>query len=219
MSLYNYYFDCKNEEQPQQQISKSEAVPNYNCTWSFLDTPELILSDTEDGSSCGGEDLLSYACGRQERQSSAWTGTYVQFDKVSVREYIRCVGDHPACWDQYPLCIDWAHGEESFYEIDDYEAQKTRKRSRTRGRVRRPYLAKRVDEYTRKKLLETEYSVDPDLQDGCEIGVECQLEIEPELAEDRWGCNPDMDSPLDEMDYGNHFCFPSSMMKVQVLED
>mmetsp|Transcript_45924 Transcript_45924/g.70277 ORF Transcript_45924/g.70277 Transcript_45924/m.70277 type:complete len:230 (-) Transcript_45924:96-785(-) len=229
MSLYSYYFDYNNGEQaqgssPQSKPSKSKSaeLPDYNCAWSFLETPGLILSDTEDGSSCGGEDVRSYTWGKQETNtaSQSWSGNYVQFEKVSVREYIRWVGDHPACYDAYPLCLGWAHGEETDYELDEYESRKTKKRQRGRVRGRRrPYLAKRLNAHTRKKLLEKEFSIDSDLQDGCEIGVECRLEMEPELADDRWGQASRIDSPLDDVDCGGGYSFPSSMIKVQILED
>lgn len=250
MSLYNYYSSYDEEEVSSSHppLQCSDVVPEFNCTWSsfivdtptcgmpelpempklnllsFADTPELMLSDTDDGSSCGGDDQsqLSSLRGGMRSKSSIWRGHFVQFGPVHVREYIRRRGDHPQCFDNYPLCIGWAHGEESVYEIEEYEQYKVRKRRRNRRR-RRDSLARRLDTKTRKGLLKKELEIDlPD------VGFECRLEIEPELVEDRWGGTERSDIPLEESNVlhnrdmnkpNHHFGFPESMIKVQVLED
>ena len=245
MSLYDYYTRYyKNEEEQVSQLQCGDVIPEFNCSsWSSFieDTqqnilsfaespPELVFSDTEDGdSSCGEETEVSSSHRRRRdrmrSKSSIWDGNYVQFGPVHVREYLRCLGDHPICFDNYPLCIGWAHGEETVYDINEYEDRKVRRRrrhSRHRG-GKREGMAKRLDTHTRKALLAKAYSI----EEG-DMGVECQLEMEPDLVEDRWGSNEDdFDSPLEEPyvlqqrddDIPQHFGFPANMIKVQVLED
>ena len=253
MSLYNYYSSYEEEQVSSSHppLQCSDVAPDFSCTWSsfivdtptcgmpelpefpeipklnmlsFADTPELMLSDTDDGSSCGGDDqsLSSSLRGGMRSKSSIWTGNYVQFGPVHVREYLRRLGDHPQCFDNYPLCIGWEHGEESVYDIDAYEEHKIQKRRRKR-RGRRDSIARRLDTSARKGLLQKDLEIDlPD------VGFECRLEMEPELVKDRWGDTDRVDIPLEEshalqnrdMNTPNHpFGFPDSMIKVEVLED
>ena len=245
MSLYDYYTSYyKNEEVSPLQCT--DVLPGLNCgtcagSWSsFLEdtqqnflsfaesTPELVFSDTEDGDSSCGEESQSDSTHRRRRErmrskKSVWEGHYVQFGPVHVREYLRCLGDHPVCFDNYPLCIGWAHGEETVYDINDYEDRKIRRRRRnSRHRNgKREGMARRLDTHTRKELLKKVFTI----EEG-DMGVECRLEMEPELVEDRWGANDDVvDSPLEDTNVlqqrddniPQYFGFP--MMKVQVLED
>jgi len=48
----------------------------------------------------------------------------VSFDKISVREYSRCMGNNPATTHGPSISIDWEYEEVGTFSLEDYEANR-----------------------------------------------------------------------------------------------
>ena len=70
----------------------------------------------------------------------------VSFTSLDIRSYSVTVGDHPLCSEGYPLTLDWEYTEASPLSIDQYEAERSPRRSlsdlRTTSEERHQILAK-----------------------------------------------------------------------------
>jgi len=55
--------------------------------------------------------------------------TSVSFDKVKIREYVRCLGNNPATTKGPPLSIGWEYREAGEFDVEEYEdaTQNTRR--------------------------------------------------------------------------------------------
>lgn len=51
----------------------------------------------------------------------------VSFNVIEVREYSRCLGDHPVASQGPPLAIDWKYRETRSFGLDDYESSRPTK--------------------------------------------------------------------------------------------
>lgn len=72
----------------------------------------------------------------------------VRFTSVSIREYVRIVGDHPDCVVGPPMAIGWEYVEVPAQGIDTFEADHLVRRSSTR-----------LSSTERKELLSHEFGV------------------------------------------------------------
>jgi len=75
----------------------------------------------------------------------------VSFDALHIRVYGLILGDHPCCTAGPPLSLGWDVVSNHRISVDEYEAGRKRRRSRTQMRLR-------VDE--RRHLLKGESAVD-----------------------------------------------------------
>ena len=73
---------------------------------------------TDDGTTNKTSDHASCSTPNRRRQ--------VHFGVVLVREHSLTIGDHPMCTDPLPLTLDWMHTGEKRYDINLYEATRTR---------------------------------------------------------------------------------------------
>lgn len=48
----------------------------------------------------------------------------VTFNVIEIREYSRCLGDHPVASKGPPMAIDWRYREAGSFGVDEYEKQK-----------------------------------------------------------------------------------------------
>jgi len=113
--------------------------------------PSLLLSDSEEDDIS----IVEQTTPTRRRslplhqRTSLWNRDndrpQVRFTAARVREHNVIVGDHPACCDCFPLSLDWKHGKERVYDINDYEDMRY-------GRSERGKLI-RLDYWERRDIL------------------------------------------------------------------
>ena len=138
------------------KISPIQYAPHCDChCHSGYDcVPGLILSDSEESSyeyssSCGTEDFfhLEEISNNTRNLIEHWKKNHrkVKFASVRVREHAITVGDHPICKDGLALSLDWVHGAEKVYDVDDYEIRY--------GGTKRRRRVSRLDYWQRREIL------------------------------------------------------------------
>ncbi len=53
----------------------------------------------------------------------------MKFTSVSIREYVRIVGDHPDCRVGPPLSLGWEYTEMPMLDLDEYESHHTKRQN------------------------------------------------------------------------------------------
>lgn len=132
----------------------------------WLHAPALLLSDSDDDIS---ETDAKPPQPLHER--TEWDEVrHVRFKAALVREHNVTVGDHPACCDCLPMSLDWEHGDDIEYDINDYETMRT-----SSGRVERGQLEKlnywERHEILQKSVCEMYPLVDEPQEPSIEVGI------------------------------------------------
>jgi hypothetical protein len=77
--------------------------------------------------------------GRRSPRSS------VSFGQVQVRQYVRVLGDHPACCDCLPLGLSWERsGDDTVFDVEEYHKVKASPEDCTRGQEQERKYEKRI---------------------------------------------------------------------------
>eukprot|EP00980_Cylindrotheca_fusiformis_P016806 scaffold5064_cov121-Cylindrotheca_fusiformis.AAC.20 len=113
----------------------------------------MSLSDTTcDKDAVGSEECML------ERPPENTTGRkQVSFDMIEIREYSRCLGDHPDAIKGPPLSIDWQYEEAGSFVLEEYESSRPARRSHTEFMLpaaARSRILKQQANVTHKEIVE-----------------------------------------------------------------
>lgn len=211
-SMYKPYFVWEREQ-------VESKTPSDHEDWGE-ETPALLLSDSEDDTSIP-ERQPRRKLPLHKQKDETIGGRHVRFLTARIREHSVVLGDL-ACCSCMPLSLDWNHGKEKVYDINDYETMRQRS-----GRVERGKLPK-LDFAERRRILEEaewasqneidEPPMDPDFDPPSFDDMD-QFDTTVEMPEDSdASCNPFALFHDRWSMFGDEACgYPT--MTVQVLDD
>jgi hypothetical protein len=94
------------------------------------------------------------ASSRTKTTSCCTLKKHVSFTEINIREHSVVLGDHPCCTIGLPVALGWDVQHESSQSLDDYEASRTKRRSRHEMRLsltdRRALLSDYSDDTVRR---------------------------------------------------------------------
>jgi hypothetical protein len=131
--LYVPYFvwEQGDREEPPKPSSKHHPF-DIDEDWGD-DPPELLFSDSEDDTSVPERPRRRKTPLHQQARRED-SGRHVRFSAARIREHSVILGEL-ACCSCLPLSLDWNHGEEQIYDIDDYETMRTESGREERGKL------------------------------------------------------------------------------------
>ena len=116
-------------------------APIRRSVFSVLQQPEVFLEQLE-LDPCADEDVDQDVDPSVSSDSitSMHTGgstikKHVSFTELHIREHSVILGDHPCCTIGLPVTLDWVVEREVSVDLEDYEATRERRRSRTEMRL------------------------------------------------------------------------------------
>ena len=141
---------------PMRNVPLSYDRLDILCHSKYDCAPGLMLSDSEESSyaSCGTDDFFDFEeISNTLNLIENWQklNKKVRFSSTRVQEYGITVGDHPICKDGLALSLDWVHGAEKVYDIDDYESH--RQSAIRYGGTKRRRRVSRLDYWQRREFL------------------------------------------------------------------
>lgn len=82
--------------------------------------------------------LSQSRCVSQDSEDRIEQSSSVKFERVSVREYDRVLGDNPSCRTGAPISLDWSYSERSQTSVEDYEDERSRRPNYVRRSAKFP---------------------------------------------------------------------------------
>ena len=104
-----------------------------NVPFAVLSQPEVVL-DLESYNPCDEDEstpISSTGSVSGSTSSSSCHKKHVSFTALHIREHSVILGDHPCCTAGFPVTLDWTVEKEQCWDLEEYEATRERRRSRS----------------------------------------------------------------------------------------